>query len=324
MNKTILVVCIFSIFLGSCGSESMDTGEDVEIKIDVAHDLKEDIQIISAVSQKPGLVNPVETSIILKNESDTEKKVLLKSSWHDAHGGFYSGRNTILNLPPGHIEKYQDGTRSQKVSIYKLVVALTEQTEDDLIMATLTDKNLQIAEGHGMTYTETPTKDEIPSWTPRGVANGEPFQAHTILFRQLEFPKWVVEISDRKIDAVKGPAYARFEYQDIQTIYLNLSREPTAGEILEQNMSYGGGIFQIKTSPSAIATTSWNTSIAYIIEITSWNKKPSGKGSCGNADIGTASGRLYINFKGSEFTFNNSWLSGVFENVPISYCGISE
>jgi len=88
-------------------------------------------------------------------------------------------------------------------------------------------------------------------------------------------------------------------------------------------MSYGGGIFQIKPSPSAFETTSWNTSIAYYIEITNWDKGPSSGTSCNSmqALIGAASGRLYISFQGSEHGLENSWISGVFKDAPIVYCG---
>ena len=176
-----------------------------------------------------------------------------------------------------------------------------------------------------MTYTETPT-DTIPQWTPRGVANGEAFQAQTISFRQDHFPDWRLSISDRKYDAVVGIAIERSIHKDVQSIYIDLPGEPTAGRVFERAMSYGGGIFQIKPSPSANSTTSWNTSIAYYIEITNWDKGLSSGTTCNSmqAKTGSASGRLYISFQGSELSLENSWVSGVFEDAPIVYCPAGE
>jgi hypothetical protein len=81
------------------------------------------------------------------------------------------------------------------------------------------------------------------------------------------------------------------------------------GEKLVQEMSYGGGYFQIKTSPEANRTTSWNTSLAYAIEISDWNRDLSTDGPCATPDSGSASGKLNFRFKRSEGGLANSWIS---------------
>jgi len=320
MYKIVLIT--LCLFLLSCSSDSTDTGDGIQIKIEVAKELIDDILIVSSEGKKPGTVNPIDTFITLKNNGDNERQVLLKGSWLDANGGLYGGISSVVTFPPGHIETFQNGTRSQNVSIYKLAVSLTEQSQDELLTERLADTSVQISEGYGMTYTEQPSLN-IPLWSPRGVANTEPFQAKTITFRADTpkfFPRWVLAISDRQFDVSKGAGIARYTHKDLQTIKINLPREPVAGDIFKQDMSYGGGYFQIKTSASANSTTSWNTSIAYIIEITRWDAEPSTQGGCTYPSVGTASGRLYISFKGSENSIKNSWVSGTFENAAIIHC----
>ncbi len=326
MNKKLMwliaISVLISIFFLSRNTDALSLTSSIKIEIELSRDLTGDIQIISAEGKKPGDVNPVETTIILKNVSDSEKRILARGDWHDARGGAYGGSSSVRILAPGQAQTFQAGTHSLNVSVYKFSVGLSDKTEDELLTETLANKEIQIVQGQGMTYTESPT-DSIPPWTPRGVANGEPFKAETIIFRQDHFPDWRLGISDRPFDVLKGAGYERFTQKDLQTIYIDLPHEPTIGSVFEREMSYGGGYFQIKPAPSAFETTSWNTSIAYYIEITQWNKGPSSDVNCNNlqALTGTASGRLYISFQGSEYTLENSWISGVFEDVPIVYCG---
>ncbi len=328
MNKKIILlifVAFVLIFILFRNEDALNSTSGIKIQIELSQDLAGDIQIVSTVGKRPGDFNPVETVITLKNTSDTEKRILATGKWQDARGGSFGGISSVRTLVPGRLETFQTGTNSRNVSVYKFSLALTDKTEDELLTESLASKDVQIADGYGMTYTETPT-GTIPLWTPRGVANGEAFQAQTIMFRQDHFPDWRLSISDRQFDVLIGAGIERSTQKDLQTIYINLPHEPTTGSIFEQEMSYGGGIFQIKPSPSAVETTSWNTSIAYYIEITNWNKGPSSGTTCNSmqALIGTASGRLYISFQGSEHGLENSWISGVFEDAPIVYCGKKE
>lgn len=295
---------------------------NLEIQTQLSQELAGDIEIVSATGKKPGELNAVEAIITLKNTSETEIRILARGGWLDGRGGSYGGTSSVRVLAPGQLETFQAATNSKSVSEYQFSVSLTDKTDDELLTQSLASKELNIAEGQGMTYTETPTK-VIPPWSPRGVANGEAFKAETIVFKQDFFPAWRLTISDRQFDVLKGAGFERFTQKDLQTIEIDLPNEPKTGSVFEKKMSYGGGIFQIKTSPSAFETTSWNTSIAYYIEITSWKKGPSGDASCNSlqASTGTASGRLYISFQGSEYTLDNSWISGVFEDASIVYCG---
>jgi hypothetical protein len=172
-----------------------------------------------------------------------------------------------------------------------------------------------------MTYSKTAADEIIPALPIGGFANGEAFQGKTVVFVQGLSDKWRLEISDHLFDVLKGAGFARYEQKGLQTIYINLPREPSIGDRLVREMSYGGGYFQIKPSPTANNTTSWNTSIAYAIEITDWNRGASGEGPCSRQEVGSASGKLYISFKGSEFGLANSWVSGAFNDAPILYCG---
>jgi hypothetical protein len=195
-----------------------------------------------------------------------------------------------------------------------------------LLANTLVKPERQIAEGYGMTYSETAGDEVIPALPIKGVANNRVFVAKTIVFRHGLEGKWKLEISDYEFDALQGVANARFEKKDIQTIYINFDQEPVAGDKILREMAYGGGYFQLKKSSSSMDTTSWNTSIAYAIEITGWNKGASHPeswlaGTCSSPDIGKASGKLYISFKGSDIGYPNAWVSGAFNDVMIIYCG---
>ena len=313
------------IFILYRNTDHLNFTKGIEIQVELSRQLADEIEIVTAEGKRPGDFNPVEIVITLRNTGDTEKQILATGKWQDARGGNYGGTSSVRILAPGRTETFQTGTNSASVSVYKFSLSLTDKTDDELLTESLASKDVQIADGYGMTYTESPT-DNIPQWTPRGVANGEAFQAQTIMFRQDHFPDWRLSISDRQFDVLIGAGIERSTHKDLQTIYVDLPHEPRSGSVFEQEMSYGGGIFQIKPSPSASGTTSWNTSIAYYIEITNWNKGPSGESSCNSmqAKLGTASGRLYISFQGSEHSLENSWISGVLEDVPIVYCGIGE
>jgi hypothetical protein len=176
--------------------------------------------------------------------------------------------------------------------------------------------------GYGLSYTANPSLDQIPNWPPRGAANGAPFIAGAILFAPIN-GVWELQIIDREIDPLKGLAMARSLEGNagLQSIHLNLPEEPRSGMVLDRKLSYGGGYFQIQTSPGSPNTTSWNTSIAWVLEIKRWNRQPYSETGGTFQKGGTASGRLYICFKGRSDKIQDSYVAGVFENAPIVYYG---
>ncbi len=333
MQNYIFVIIAILFFLLSCNQDDGSTNNelrtniniasdsDIAINVDIARELKDDIKISFAQGKKPGKINPVESTITVKNKTNSKKELLVKGNWYDSRGNSYGGVKQVLTLGPNQSETLTAGTRSKNVTVYKLSLAPNTKTQDELLTDALSNTSRKIAEGYGMTYSETATDEIIPALPIRGFANGEAFQGQTVAFAQGTPGRWRLEISDHVFDVLKGVGYARYERKDLQTIYINLPQEPMVGDKLGKDMSYGGGHFQIKTSPSSNETTSWNTSIAYAIEIASWNKGASIEGPCGNPDLGSASGKLYISFKGSEHSFTHSWVSGEFKDAPIIYCG---
>ncbi len=306
----------FLLFVTSC---SRTGGSDIDISIDVAPELRGDIRIVTATGRKPGSVNPVETVIVLQNKGDNEMSLLLEGSWHDARGGFFGGVSTVRTLTPGDTDTFHSGTRSQQVVALRLAIRPTDTRQDELLTETLASATPK-AQGHGITYTESPTEEVIPAWTARGVANGQPFTARTIVFTPVS-GRWKLEISDREFDPLQGTALARQAHRDQQTIRIDLPYEPDGGAVFDREMAYGGGYFQIKPSPSAEGTTSWNTAIAWFVRVTDWDRQDWVDGAGTFQHGGTASGELYISFRGSEHGIANSWISGTFEDVPIVYYG---
>ena len=142
----------------------------------------------------------------------------------------------------------------------------------------------QVAQGYGMTYSETALDEVIPALPIFGFANGQPFNAGTVMFRQDHNGAWHMEVSDHDFDPLKGVASGRIEKKDLQTVYITLPNEPAPGTELGRKMEYGSGYFQIKTSLESTSTTSWNTSFAYKLEIDEWKKGNSRLGSCGQPE----------------------------------------
>jgi hypothetical protein len=316
MNRKLLSLLSLPALLASCG---LGADGDVDVTVEVEAGLADAIQVISARSAKPGTTNPVEAVIVLENKSGAGKRLKLEGTWHDGGGGFFGGTSAVWVLAPGQSDTFSAGSRSGRVTAFRLAVSETDSTQSELLTETLANSQPK-AEGHGITYTETPKSEQIPPWSVRGVANGAPFTAETIMFVP-NGAQWRLEISDASFDPLKGAGIARYSQKDLQTVYLDLAFEPESGAVYDREMAYGGGHFQIKTSPSAQRTTSWNTSIAWAIEFSAWDRRPWSEGGRTFQQAGTASGKLYIAFKGSKQGLANSWISGTFENAPIVYYG---
>ena len=329
-------LCILATlcFLTACGQEETSepagvvadsdvaTGGKLVINIDMDPALQKIIRVTSAVGARPGATNPVETTIMIKNDSTEKQTLQMKGEWYDARGNRYGGVSSTLTIAANQTHTLNSGTRSTAVTGYKLLLTQEIQSSDEQFAAAVSDPAIKVAEGYGMTYSETALDEVIPALPLRGLANGELFTGKTIAFYQGLEGKWRLEVSDHTYDVLRGVAFGRIERKDMQTIYLDFDKEPAAGDVLAQEMAYGGGIFQIKLSDGSMNTTSWNTSLAYAIYIDSWNRGARGEQPCSKRDIGSTSGKLFISFQGSEFTFKNSWVSGEFIDTPIVYCSL--
>jgi hypothetical protein len=249
----------------SCSDSPNDSEHADGIRITVDNQVSEHIEITSITSTDDGERNAHEIQAALKNTSATDGR------WLDSNGGANGGSQRLLTLAPGQSQSVFDGTRAGHVTQYELKLITTEKSQDQLLTETLAS-GLPIAPGQGMAYSSTPASEKIPVYSVRGVANGLPFDAKTIVFRTNEKGDWSMEITDRSFDPVKGPAHARLDHPDVQTIYIHLPDAPAVGKEFQQQMKYGGGMFQIKPRPDSESTTSWNTSLAYKILITDWQK----------------------------------------------------
>ncbi len=192
--------------------------------------------------------------------------------------------------------------------------------QDSVLGDGVTTSGQQVAEGYGMTFSDTAMDENIPALPIFGFANGQPFNAGTVVFRYDHEGKWHLEVSDHKFDPTKGPAHGRLTKKDLQTVYLTLPEEPGAGVTMGRGMEYGGGYFQIKKTADSQDTTSWNTSFAYKLEIEKWEMGAARVSSCGQPPIGSATGKLFFSFKGASGVIKKSWISGQFTDAAILYC----
>ena len=183
----------------------------------------------------------------------------------------------------------------------------------------------QIAEGYGMSYSETVGDEIIPALPVFGFANTQPFDPKTIRVVQRPDCVWQLEIIDQTFHPEQGYLPDRTKRPDTQTIHLELPHEPAAGETLVREMDYGGGYFQIKRTPYATSTLSWNTSLAYKIEIDKWTRFGNESQAC-YRNFGNAKGRVYTSFKGgwTKDAIINSWASGQFDGYVQVHCPCDE
>ncbi len=311
------------LLISSCNDSPGNSRNAEVIQIEIDNQISQQIRVTSATGTRAGKVNPIEVRIGLMNTGAAPQQILLDSRWLDSKGGFYGGSQRVLMLAAGQSQTMYEGTQSRLVTQYQATLKTTQKSQDQLLSDTLASNKLPIATGYGMTFSSTPASEQIPVWSIRGVANGLPFDAKTLAFRTNDKGQWKLEISDRAFDPVKGIAIARIDHPDVQTVYIDLPETPARGKVFQQKMQYGGGMFQIKSRADSQGSTSWNTLLAYKIEITDWQKGVSIHFTCGKPKLGKASGRLYISFKGSENMIKNSWISGTFKDAVILYCGDS-
>ncbi|HOO76741.1 MAG TPA: hypothetical protein PK636_00550 [bacterium] len=158
-----------------------------------------------------------------------------------------------------------------------------------------------------------PTAKMIPDGPVTGMANGRSFAVKTVIFQPF-FDNWnlglyAAEAAD-PLDIVGEGEY----------ISVELPRDIEAGRTYTHPMEYGDGYFQIQSPDSPSETTSWNAENAWVLEITSWDVRPYDPEGDLFQTAGTASGRIYVSYKGSG-DFKNSGAAGTFENAVVRYMG---
>ena len=241
-NRTLSIIFML-IFLEACGQDektptavletdsSVATGGNIVINVTIDPTLKNTIHVVSAVGAKPGAKKPVETTIMIKNGSAEKQSLQIKGGWYDARGNRYGGNSSTVTVAANQTRTLTFATRSTNASVYKLFLTPNIQSQDEVFAEVLSDPANKIAEGYGMTYSETAMDEIIPALPTRGFANGKLFIGKTIAFYQGLKSKWRLEISDHRFDVLKGVAHGRLERKDLQTIYINFDQEPKAGDV---------------------------------------------------------------------------------------------
>ncbi len=160
-----------------------------------------------------------------------------------------------------------------------------------------------------VSYTEEPSKDLISTGNVKGNLNGTPFEARTVIFTH-EDSQWELVLSDRDIDPKMISGTARQSLDDLQGIHIDLGAEPQVGEDFPpQKMAPKRGYLYLDTIRQ-------EPEMAWVIEITAWNRERQIKDGETSQLWGTASGKLHISIKGSEQIVNSA-IAGTFENAPI-------
>jgi|GEM_PF-2650485 len=168
----------------------------------------------------------------------------------------------------------------------------------------------------GFKWTATPTLEQVPVGPIVGEAQGKPFAAKAVYFEPM-FGKWRLVVHEGKLDtptSISG---------DGQFVSVELPEDPTAGKKMVHPMGYGGGYFQINKPDDPKSRTSWNASNAWAVEITKWDVKPYDEKASMFQQGGTASGKVVVCYQGDAAPgkFQNAWVAGTFENVPVRYMG---
>lgn len=167
-------------------------------------------------------------------------------------------------------------------------------------------------------YTETLSVDVIPAFPVKGVANGREIAIEAVYF-QPRFDAWGVTFSTAALErptAVGGGT-------DTESVNLSgLPQELGVGTFTRTvEERGGGGYFQIQKPDDPTSTTSWNTTIAYVLHITKWEVEPWSPEGSVFQDAGRASGKVVAVFRGNGRDFENSWIAGTFEDAVVRYMG---
>ena len=146
------------------------------------------------------------------------------------------------------------------------------------------------------------------------MGNGTRLEINSIVF-QPRFDNWSMRISTAELeeptDIITGD----------QAVHLTkLPQEMGVGTYEMGIDESGGGFFQIAQPDDPESTTSWNTSMAYVLEITEWTAGEYDPEARMFQEAGKASGRVVAVFRGSG-DFENSYAVGTFEDAVVRYMG---
>jgi len=165
-------------------------------------------------------------------------------------------------------------------------------------------------------YTETPTVADIPARPVHGNANGREIQINAVVF-QPRFNSWSLALSTAEL-----PGPTRILPGGSEAVNLtDLPQEMAVGTYTHPIDEMGGGYFQIQQPDDPERTTSWNTNLAYVLEITEWDVSEYDPEGSLFQEAGTASGKVVAVFRGSGDRFQNSWVAGTFEDAVVRYMG---
>ncbi|MCA9627062.1 MAG: hypothetical protein KC766_05335 [Myxococcales bacterium] len=162
-------------------------------------------------------------------------------------------------------------------------------------------------------WSDTPKPEEIPDEPLNGDANGRRWEPQSVVIEPGVKQGWVMNFYEKKLEKPTGFVSGS------QFITLRLPEAPKKGAKMKKDMKYGDGFFQIK-NPDQDGLTSWNSSNAYYVEFTDWDVKPFDESGSTSQVAGTASGKVYIAYKGAG-SFANSGLWGTFKDAIVRYRG---
>ncbi|MCB9588085.1 MAG: hypothetical protein H6718_21945 [Polyangiaceae bacterium] len=162
-------------------------------------------------------------------------------------------------------------------------------------------------------WAEAPAPGDIPDEALNGDANGRRWEAQSVVIEPGYKQGWEISFYEKKLENPTSFVSGS------QFIKVNLPEEPKKGAKLKKEMKYGDGFFQIK-NPDRDGLTSWNATNAYYIEFTEWDAKPYDEKGSMTQVAGTASGKVYVAYKGAG-SFKNSGLWGTFKDAVVRYRG---
>jgi len=166
-------------------------------------------------------------------------------------------------------------------------------------------------------YTEELSASLIPGFPVKASGDGREIAIRSVFF-QPRFDAWGVSFSSAELSSPTAIQPGG----DSETINLTDLPQAMAVGVYEQSIDeMGGGYFQIRQKEDPTRTTSWNTNLAYVLEITKWEVRPWDAEGSIFQDAGRASGRVVAVFRGREGGFANSWVAGTFEDAVVRYMG---
>lgn len=162
----------------------------------------------------------------------------------------------------------------------------------------------------GVAWTDAPSSRSVPDAPLAGAVRGRAFNVQGVRLLKTREGRWRFEASDQTFEPTAHMASGQFLHVDLEGELRRRAR-------LSKPIAAGGGMWQIC---DGWLTTSWNADNAHYLEITSWTVTPPTVEPGQRAAGGTASGRVYITYRGSD-PAENSWLAGTFTDIPVVFEG---